>query len=49
VGSGMVDWPAVFAASKKAGVKWYVIEDESTDPAGNIPKSLSYLKSIGVR
>jgi sugar phosphate isomerase/epimerase len=49
VGSGMVDWPAVVAASKKAGVKWYVVEDESTDPAANIPKSVAYLKSIGVR
>ena len=46
VGKGVIDWPAVMAASKEAGVRHYIIEDESADPAGSIPASLAYLDSI---
>ncbi len=31
LGKGVIDWPAVFRAARKAGVKWYFIEDESPD------------------
>lgn len=48
VGSGQVDWPAVFTEAQKVGVKWYFIEDESDTPFENIPKSVAYVKSLGM-
>jgi len=46
VGTGQIDWPAVLRAAMKAGATEYVLEDESTDPLGNIPKSLAYLQGL---
>jgi sugar phosphate isomerase/epimerase len=46
IGLGTIDWPAVMRASAAAGVRHYIIEDESADPAGQIPHSLEYLDSI---
>ena len=46
LGEGMIDWPAVFRAAKKAGVKWYFIEDESPTSASQIPQSLRYLEKV---
>ena len=46
IGKGSIDWPAVMRASAAAGVRHYIIEDESADPAGQIPHSLEYLDSI---
>ena len=46
LGEGMIDWPAVFRAAKKAGVKWYFIEDESPTSATQIPQSLRYLEKV---
>ncbi len=46
LGQGIIDWPAVFRAAKKAGVKWYFIEDESPSSVTQIPQSLSYLKKL---
>jgi sugar phosphate isomerase/epimerase len=46
LGEGMIDWPSVLRAAKKAGVKWYFIEDESPSVEMQIPKSLSYLEKI---
>jgi sugar phosphate isomerase/epimerase len=43
VGQGEVDWPAVLAAARLAGVKYYFIEDESVSPLQNVPVSLRYL------
>jgi sugar phosphate isomerase/epimerase len=48
VGSGQVDWPAVFKAAKAHGVAWYFIEDESDTPDVNIPLSVAYVKSLGL-
>ena len=42
----MLDWPAILAAAKKAGVKLYYIEDESPAAPDQVPRSISYLKSI---
>lgn len=47
LGKGTIDWPAVMAASRDAGVRHYIVEDESPDPAGNIPASLAYLDTVG--
>jgi sugar phosphate isomerase/epimerase len=46
VGTGMMDWPAILGASKKAGVKWYFIEDESPTVLDQIPQSLKYLEQV---
>jgi sugar phosphate isomerase/epimerase len=46
LGTGQVDWPAVFRAAKKAGVKHYFIEDESPDVATQLPLTLQYLRQV---
>lgn len=46
LGSGQIDLPAVLKAARKAGVKWYFIEDESPDAASQIPQSLRYLERV---
>ncbi|MBL9217869.1 MAG: sugar phosphate isomerase/epimerase [Opitutaceae bacterium] len=46
VGDGQVDWPAVFAAAEKAGVKHYFIEDEGVQPLREIPLSVKYIKGL---
>ena len=46
VGQGVIDWPNVFRAAKKAGVKWYFIEDESPTSVAQIPQSLRYLEKL---
>ena len=46
LGKGIIDWPSVFRAAKKAGVKWYFIEDESPTVVEQIPQSLRYLETL---
>jgi sugar phosphate isomerase/epimerase len=46
LGTGMMDWPAIFRAAEKAGVKWYFIEDESPAAVEQIPRSLHYLEKL---
>lgn len=46
VGAGQINWPAVLAAAKKAGVKHYFIEDETPNPIEGIPASLAYLHNV---
>ncbi len=46
LGTGQIDMPAVLRAAKKAGVKWYFIEDESPWSEKQIPQSLSYLEQV---
>ena len=46
LGQGIIDWPNVFRAAKKAGVKWYFIEDESPTSVEQIPQSLRYLETM---
>lgn len=46
LGSGQVNWPSVFAAAKKVGIKHYFIEDESDTAIEQIPQHLTYLKSV---
>ncbi len=46
LGRGSIDWPAVMRASAAAGVRHYIIEDESADPAAQIPHSLTYLSGL---
>ena len=46
LGEGQVDWPAVFAAAQKIGMKHYFIEDESDTVMEQMPKHLEYLKNV---
>ncbi len=46
LGTGQIDLPAVLKAAKKAGVKWYFIEDESPVSEQQIPMSLKYLEQV---
>lgn len=46
VGTGQIDFPAIFAAAEEVGVEKYYVEDETTDPIGNIPQTLDYLQRV---
>ncbi len=46
LGTGVMDWPAILAAAKKADVKWYFIEDEADEAARHMPGSLKYLEGV---
>jgi sugar phosphate isomerase/epimerase len=46
LGAGLMDMPAILRAAKKAGVKWYFIEDESPTSVEQIPQSLHYLENV---
>ncbi len=46
LGTGQMNWPKILAAAKKAGVKYYFIEDESADAANQIPQSLKFLEQV---
>ncbi len=46
LGTGQVDWPALFRASQEVGIKYYFIEDESPTVTAQIPKSLRFLERL---
>lgn len=46
IGTGMMDWPAILKAAKKAGLKYYFIEDESDAAAAHVPESLKFLETV---
>jgi sugar phosphate isomerase/epimerase len=46
LGTGQVDWPALFKAAQKIGVKYYFIEDESPTVLEQIPVSLRFLEEL---
>ncbi|MDP3070787.1 MAG: sugar phosphate isomerase/epimerase [Opitutaceae bacterium] len=46
LGTGQMNWPAILAAAKKIGVKYYFIEDESPSVVEQIPQSLKYLSTV---
>jgi sugar phosphate isomerase/epimerase len=46
MGAGQIDWLSFFRAAKKAGVKYYFIEDESPSVVEQIPQSLRYLEQV---
>jgi sugar phosphate isomerase/epimerase len=49
VGTGLMDWPAIVAEGRKVGVKYYFIEDETSDPMANIPPSITFLETLGLK
>ena len=46
LGTGVIDYKRVFRAAKKAGVKWYFIEDESPSVVTQLPQTLKYLETV---
>jgi sugar phosphate isomerase/epimerase len=46
LGTGQIDIHAVIKAAKKAKVKHYYIEDESSNIEVQVPQSIAYLKSL---
>jgi sugar phosphate isomerase/epimerase len=46
MGQGKIDWPEVLKAARKEGVKWYIIEDETTAVWQVISESLKYLQTV---
>ncbi len=46
VGSGVTDWPALLKTAHQIGVKYYFIEDETSDPITNVPVSVAYMRSV---
>lgn len=47
-GTGQIDFPAVLAAAKAAGVRYHYIEDEHPEAEKQIPKSIEYLASLKI-
>lgn len=45
LGTGQLDQAAIFAAAKKAGVKHFYLEDESSHSQSQVPQSLAFLKA----
>jgi hypothetical protein len=46
LGTGGLDIKGVVAASAAAGVERHILEDESADPVGQIPRSVAYYRSL---
>ena len=46
IGTGQIDMQPLLKAARKAGVKWYFIEDESPSVEQQIPQSLRYLEQV---
>lgn len=46
LGSGQIDIPTVLRAAEKAGIHHYYIEDESDNIIVQVPKSITYLKTL---
>ncbi|HET6569389.1 MAG TPA: TIM barrel protein [Rhodothermales bacterium] len=46
VGTGQIDYRGVLNAAQDIGLDEYYIEDETTDPFGNIPQSVSWLETV---
>lgn len=45
LGTGQLDQAAIFAAAKKAGVKHFYLEDESSRSQAQVPLSIAFLKA----
>ena len=46
LGTGEIDIPGILKQAKKAGIKYYFIEDESSHVHTQVPQSIAYLKSL---
>jgi sugar phosphate isomerase/epimerase len=46
LGTGKIDYAPILKAGKKAGIKYFIIEDESPSSEQQIPQSLEYLRNV---
>lgn len=46
MGQGGINWPELFKAASKQKLRWYIIEDETTDVWNNVAESLKYLQKL---
>ena len=46
LGTGELDFPGILKAARKIGIAHYFIEDESSAILDQVPKSITYLKSL---
>lgn len=46
VGEGQIDWQAVLRTAQAIGTRHYILEDETTAPLTNIPRSVKYLRGL---
>jgi sugar phosphate isomerase/epimerase len=46
LGQGKINWPEVLKAAQKEGVKWYIIEDETSVVWQGVQQSLKYLETV---
>jgi sugar phosphate isomerase/epimerase len=48
IGSGIIDFPALFDMADKAGLEYYFVEQESfqMDPIKSVAQSFNYLNSL---
>jgi sugar phosphate isomerase/epimerase len=51
IGQGNINWPPIVEASVKAGVEWYVVEQDRTvlDEYECLKISVDYMRSIGIK
>ncbi|HQY87605.1 MAG TPA: sugar phosphate isomerase/epimerase [Tepidisphaeraceae bacterium] len=51
VGQGNLNWPRILESAKRAGVKWYIVEQDECyrDPFESLKISLDFLKSMGLK
>jgi len=51
VGEGNLNWPAILAACREAGVRWYIVEQDvcQRDPFESLAISLQNLRAMGLR
>lgn len=46
MGEGKIDWPGVLRAARREGVRWYIIEDETSGVWQGVATSLKYLQHL---
>jgi len=47
VGAGIIDWKAIYAARKEAGIKyWFVEHDQPADPMASLAASYRYMSAL---
>lgn len=44
LGTGRINLPAVLAAARRNGVKWYILENETGQPDATVPTDVAYLR-----
>ena len=46
VGQGKIDWPELLRAARQQGVRWFIVEDETSGVWTSVPESRRYLETL---